>query len=99
MPALLYLVSLTPQQATVDRCFLQRLLDTHMHVWLSLLCGHYSFLLDPGGHKVLFMPCKSLFPQSCGSSVIKSHWPPMSKSLGVLSPFAGSPGWEICCRS
>ena len=30
---------------------------------------------------------------------IKSHWPPKSNSLGVLSLFAGSPGWEICCRS
>ena len=26
--------------------------------------------------QVLFVPSKSLFPQSCGSSVIKSHWPP-----------------------
>ena len=30
--------------------------------------GHCSFLLDPGAHKVLFMPSKSLFPQSCVSS-------------------------------
>ena len=27
------------------------------------------------------------------SSVIKSHWPPRSNSLRVLSPFAESPGW------
>ena len=27
-------------------------------------------------------PSKSLFPQSYGSSVIKSHWPPKSNSLG-----------------
>ena len=58
--------------------------------------GHCSFLLGPGAHKVLFVPSKSLLPQSCGSSVIKSPWPPMSNSLGVLSPFATSPGWEIC---
>ena len=32
--------------------------------------------LGPGAHKVLLVPSKSLFPQSCGSSVIKSHWPP-----------------------
>ena len=52
-------------------------------------------------HKVLFVPSKSLFPQSCGNSVIKSHWPPKSNSLGVLGPFAASPypGWEICCGS
>ena len=43
------------------------------------------------------VPSKSLFPQSCGSSVIKSHWPPKSNSLGVLNPFARSPGPEICC--
>ena len=48
-----------------------------------LLC---SFLLGPGAHNVLFVPYKSLFCQSCGSSVIKSHWPSKSNSLGVLSP-------------
>ena len=34
----------------------------------SLLWGHCSFLLGPGAHKVLFVPSKSLFPQSCVSS-------------------------------
>ena len=34
----------------------------------SLLWGHCSFLLSPGAHKVLFVPSKSLFPQSCVSS-------------------------------
>ena len=43
-------------------------------------------------HKVLFVPSKSLFLQACASSVIKSHWPPKSNSLEVLSPFARSPG-------
>ena len=71
----------------------------HWQVWLSLLWGHGSFLLAPGAHKVLFVPSKSLFPQSCGSSIMKSHWPPKSNSLGVLCPFARSPGWEICCGS
>ena len=33
----------------------------------SLLWGHF-FLLDPDEHKVLFVPSKSLFPQSCVSS-------------------------------
>ena len=42
--------------------------DTHRQVWVSLLWGHYSFLLGPGVHKVLFVPSKSLFPQSCVSS-------------------------------
>ena len=34
------------------------------------------------------------FPQSCGSLVIKSHWPSRSDFLGIPSPFVGSPGWE-----
>ena len=45
------------------------------------------------------MLSKSLFLYPCGSSVIKSHWPPRSNSLGFLSPFARLPGWEICCGS
>ena len=81
---------LTLWQATVDPCLCQRLLDTHRQVWLSLLWGHSTFLLGPGVHKVLFVPSKSPFPQSCGSAVIKPHWPSKSNSLGVLSPFAGS---------
>ena len=36
---------------------------------------------------------KSLYPQSCVSSVTKFHWPPKSNSLGLLSPFARSSGW------
>ena len=79
----------------------RRLLDTHRQVWVSLLWSHCSFLLGPGAHKVLFVPSKSLFEtgESCVSPVIKSHWPPKSNSLGVLSPFARSPGCYICCGS
>ena len=55
----------TLQQATANPRLHQRLLDTHGKVWLSLLWGHCSFLLDPGVHKILFVPSKSLFPQSC----------------------------------
>ena len=44
--------------------------------------GHCSFLLGPGAHKVLLAPTKSLFTQPL-SSVIQSHWPPKSISLGV----------------
>ena len=62
--ALLHSVPLTLQQATTDPVFCQRLLDTHRQVWASLLWGHCSFLLGPGAHKVLFVPFKSLFPQS-----------------------------------
>ena len=61
-------VSLTLQQATVDPCLHRRLLDTHGQVGVSLLWGLYSFLLGPCVHKLLFVPSKSLFPQSCVSS-------------------------------
>ena len=47
------------------------LLETPGHSWASLgqsLWGHCSFLLGPGAHKLLFVPSKSLFPQSCVSS-------------------------------
>ena len=43
----------------------------------------------------------SLFPQCCGSPVIKSHWLSKSDSLGSPSPspspLPGSPGWEAWC--
>ena len=51
-------------------------LETPGHSWaslVSLLWGHYSFLLGPGVHKFLFMHSKTLFPQPCvssGSSVV-----------------------------
>ena len=77
----------------------QRLLDPHGQAGLRLLRGRCSFLRGPSVHKALCVPSKSLLPQSCGSSVIRSHWPPKSNSLGVLSPFARFPGWEICCGS
>ena len=56
------------QQATADPHLCQRLLDTYRPVWVSLLCSQCSLLLGPGVHKVLFVPFKSLFPQSCVSS-------------------------------
>ena len=35
----------------------------------SVSCGgHCSFIVGPGAHKVLFVPSKNLFPQSCVSS-------------------------------
>ena len=74
------------QQAAAHLQLHWRLLDTHRKVWVSLLWGHCSFLLGPGVDKVLFVPSKSLFPQSCVSSVIKSHWPPKSNSLRFSVP-------------
>ena len=58
----------TLQQATTNPRLCWTLLDTHRQVWVSLLWGHCSFLLGPGMHKVLFVPTKSLFPQTCVSS-------------------------------
>ena len=68
MQAPLHSVPPTQQQATANSCLCRRLLDTHRQVWVSLLWGHCSFLLGPGAHKVLFVPSKSLYPQSCVSS-------------------------------
>ena len=39
---------------------------------------------------------KSLFPRSCGSSIVKSCWTSKSDFLGIFRPFVGSPGQEIC---
>ena len=58
---------LTLKRATINERLHWRLLDTHGQVWLSLLWGHCSFLLGPDV-KVLFVPSKCLFPQSCVSS-------------------------------
>ena len=73
MHPLLHSVPPNLQQATADPHLCQRLLDTHVQVWVSLLCGHCSFLLGPGVHKILVVPSKHLFPQSCvssGSSIV-----------------------------
>ena len=56
------------QQASTVTHLHWRLLDTHGFFWISLLWVHCSFLLCPGIHKVLFVPSKSLFPQSYVSS-------------------------------
>ena len=88
------------QQATADPCLHQRLLDTHGHVWVSLLWGHCSFLLGPGAHKVLFVPSKGLFPQVCvssGSSMVglvvtsskRAYAIPRSAAPRASAPVAG----------
>ena len=68
MHTLPHSVTPTLQQATTDPYLCRRLLDTHRKVWVSPLWGHCSFLLGPGTHKLLFVPPKNLFPQSCVSS-------------------------------
>ena len=92
--ALPHSVPPAPQQATTDRCLHQRLLVTHRQIWVSLLWGHCCFLLGPGAHKLLFVPSKSLFPQSCVSS-----GGPMV-GLMVTSPnraYAKGCVTQICC--
>ena len=68
MHTMLHPVPLTLQQSTIDPHLHQKLLDTPRQVWVSLLWGHRCFLLGPGARKVLFVPSKSPFPQSCVSS-------------------------------
>ena len=75
LPGLLLSVPLTLLQATVEPPLCWRLPSTHRQIWLFLLRIRCSFILDPGAHKVLFVPSKRLFLQSCGSSIIKSHLP------------------------
>ena len=58
----------SPAAGHCDPCLCWRLLDTHRQVWVSLLWGHCSIFLGPGANKVLFVPSKSLFLQSCVSS-------------------------------
>ena len=76
------------------------LLNTDGQVWVSLLWGHCSFLLGPGAHKFLFVPSKSLFPQSCvssGSSVVglmatsskRAYATPRSAAPRAPAPVAG----------
>ena len=94
MYALPHSVPQTLQQATAHLHLHWRLLDTHRQVWVSLLWEHCSFLLGPGADKLSFVPSKSLFPQSCVSSVIKSHCPPKSNSLGGSQSLCQSPRFE-----
>ena len=65
-------------------CKPMHLLQTPEHSQASLaqsLLEAVLLLLGPGEQKALSVPSKSLFPQSCGSSVIKSCWLPKSGSL------------------
>ena len=91
-------VVLIAPDPTAGHCQTITLLETPIHSQASLLWCHCSFLLSPGAHSILFVASKSLFLQSCGSSVMKSHWSSKSNFPGVLSPFARFPSWEICCR-
>ena len=91
MHALVHSMPPTLQQATADTCLHGRLLDTPGQVSVSLLWGLCSFLLGSGAHKVLFVPSKSLFPQSCVSSG--------SSMVGLMSNLLqeGLCHTQVCC--
>ena len=73
LPGLLLPEPLSLRQATADPHLLRRPSNTQRQVWLSLL-GSLRLSQGPGAHKVLFLPSKSLFPQSCvsfGGSMVR----------------------------
>ena len=81
------------QKATTNPRLHWTWLDTHRQVWVSLFWGHCSFLLGPGTQKLLFVPPKSLFPQSylsSGGSLVgmgfdsKCDFTPPTTLLGLL---------------
>ena len=74
------------QQATTHPCLYWRLLDIPRQVWVSLSCSYCSFLLGPGAHKVLSVPCKRPFPQTCVSSG--------SSMVGLVVTSCHT---EVCC--
>ena len=105
MHVLLHSVPPTLQQATTNPQLCWRLLDTHKQVWVSLFCVHCSFLLGSDVHKVLFVPSKNLFPQSCvnsGSSMVglmatsskRAYSIPRSAALRAPAP-AASHCWSV----
>ena len=65
MHALLHSVPPTLQQATADPHRHWRLLDTHGQVWVSLLWGLCSFLLDPGAQGFVCALQGSVSPVLC----------------------------------
>ena len=62
MYVLLHSVPPILEKGTTDPHLHWRFLDTHRKVWVTVLWGHYSFLLGPGAYKVLFVPSKNPFP-------------------------------------
>ena len=69
---------------------------------VSLLWGHCSFLLGPDVPKVLFVPSKSLFPQSCvssGSSVVELMMTSSKRTYATprsAAPRAPAPAADHC---
>ena len=66
MLTLVHSVPPTLQEATADPCLHWRLLDTHRQFWVSLLWGHWSFLLGPGVHKFQWLRTLELWLRYAG---------------------------------
>ena len=93
VPRIVVLCAPDPLSAPVNPLLLWRLLNIDRKVCLSLLRDHCSFLLGHGVHKVWFVPYKSLFSQSCGSSVIKCLL-----AFKVKFPMASQSFYRIPCN-
>ena len=65
LQALLHSVPPTLKRAITNPCLCQRLLDTPGQVWVSLLWGHYSFLLGPGAQGSVCALQESVSPVLC----------------------------------
>ena len=87
------------RQATADPYLCQRLLDTHKQVWVSLLWGHCSIFPGPGVQKVLLVPSKSLFSQSCvGYGISMVGLMVISSKRAYVIPKPAAPSHtQICC--
>ena len=85
------------QLATTNPHLCWRLLETHRQIWISLLRGHCSFLLDPSAQGSVFALQESI-PQSgvsSGSSMVglmvtsmKAYAIPKSAAPRVAVPVA-----------
>ena len=94
LPVLLLLVPLSPREATADPHFHRRLQPQEAGLVQSPVG---SLLPSPGSWCMQDFVCllqEESLPQSCGSPVIKSHWPSESDCLGIPSPFAGLQAWH-----
>ena len=101
MPHLPGMLLPMPPDPTAGFCGATPPIETPKHSQTSLAQSPVgSQLLSPASWCTQGFVCvlqDSLFPQSRGSSIIKSCWPSKSDSLGIPSPFARSPGGDVCC--
>ena len=75
-----------------------RLLDTYWQVWVSLGRSVLGSL-GSGAHRVLFVPSKSLFPQSCvssGHSIVGLMATSCKMTYAIPTPRAPVPASDHC---